>query len=61
VITDQSQIQPYNTDWMNKYTGQTKVVLRPKTTEEVQKIVRYCNQNRIAICPQGGESKARAE
>ncbi|KXS12045.1 FAD-binding domain-containing protein [Gonapodya prolifera JEL478] len=56
VITDQSEVQPYNTDWMKKYRGQTVVVLRPKTTEEVQKIVRYCNEKKLAVCPQGGNT-----
>ncbi|KAF7279777.1 hypothetical protein GWI33_006760 [Rhynchophorus ferrugineus] len=31
-------------------------VLKPKTTEEVSKILSFCNDNRIAVCPQGGNT-----
>jgi len=35
VITDCDDLVPYNTDWMKKYYGQSKLALRPKTTEQV--------------------------
>lgn len=46
----------YNEDWMGKYSGNAKVVLKPKSTDEVSKIVKYCYEKRIAICPQGGNT-----
>lgn len=36
--------------------GSSKLVLRPKTTQEVSAILEYCNQEKIAICPQGGNT-----
>lgn len=36
--------------------GQSRVVLRPKSTEEVSAILRYCNQRLLAVCPQGGNT-----
>lgn len=36
--------------------GFSNAVLRPKTTEEVSKIVKYCNDNKLAVCPQGGNT-----
>ena len=39
-----------------KYSGESRVVLKPKTTEEVSKIVAYCVKNSIAITPQGGNT-----
>lgn len=30
--------------------------MKPKTTEEVSKILAYCNENRLAVCPQGGNT-----
>ncbi|KAI9619854.1 hypothetical protein KEM48_008468 [Puccinia striiformis f. sp. tritici PST-130] len=45
-----------NVDWMGKYRGHSKVVLKPKSTEEVSRIVSYCAKNRLAICPQGGNT-----
>lgn len=36
--------------------GFSKCVLKPKTTEEVSKILSYCNDERLAVCPQGGNT-----
>jgi (R)-2-hydroxyglutarate---pyruvate transhydrogenase len=49
-------LEPYNRDWMKKYRGHTKLVLRPKSTEEVSKVLKYCNDNKLAVVPQGGNS-----
>ncbi|KAF5016376.1 hypothetical protein F66182_11960, partial [Fusarium sp. NRRL 66182] len=46
----------FNSDWMRKYGGQTRLVLKPQTTEEVSKILKYCNENRLAVVPQGGNT-----
>lgn len=32
------------------------MILKPKTTEEVSKILAYCNNKRLAVCPQGGNT-----
>lgn len=31
-------------------------MLRPKTTEEVSAIMKYCNEKVLAVCPQGGNT-----
>lgn len=36
--------------------GSSRLVLRPKTTEEVGAILQYCNAQNIAVCPQGGNT-----
>lgn len=41
---------------MRKFRGQGVVVLRPRTTEEVSAIMRYCNEKRLAVCTQGGNT-----
>lgn len=56
VVTDEHEVQPYNIDWIKNCRGQSKVVLKPKNTEEVSKILKYCNEKRLAICPQGGNT-----
>ncbi len=56
VLEDKDIIASYNSDWMKKYTGFSQVVLRPKTALEMSKICRYCNENNIAITPQGGNT-----
>lgn len=47
---------PYNQDWMDKYKGQSSILLKPRSAEEVSKIMRYCYKERIAVVPQGGNT-----
>ena len=35
VIVDQDELKVANADWMNKYHGQSQLLLRPQTTEQV--------------------------
>ena len=57
VSTDATDdLEPFNSDWMRKYRGNTKLVVKPGSTEEVSKILKYCNDNMLAIVPQGGNS-----
>lgn len=37
-------------------TGYSSLVLKPKTTEEVSALLKYCNENNLAVCPQGGNT-----
>lgn len=46
----------YNEDWMRKYRGQSKLVLKPKTTEQVSLILKHCNDHNLAVVPQGGNT-----
>ncbi|KZT74727.1 FAD-binding domain-containing protein [Daedalea quercina L-15889] len=41
---------------MNKYHGRSTTVLRPRTAQEVSAIVRHCNERRIGVVPQGGNT-----
>ena len=43
VVTDESELRAVNTDWTNTWTGQSKLLLRPSTTEQVSLILKYCN------------------
>ncbi|EFA85427.1 Putative actin interacting protein [Heterostelium album PN500] len=56
VITDADDLVGYNHDWMNKYHGNSQLVLRPKSTEQVSQILKYCNERRLAVVPQGGNT-----
>lgn len=49
-------IEPYNRDWMKKYRGHTRLVLRPANTAQVSQILQYCNENKLAVVPQGGNT-----
>lgn len=54
--TGEEDFAAYNTDWMKKYRGQTRLVLKPGSTDEVSKILKYCNEQSLAVCPQGGNT-----
>jgi FAD/FMN-containing dehydrogenase len=49
-------LEMFNSDWMRKYRGHTQLVVKPSTTEEVSKILKYCNVNMLAVVPQGGNT-----
>jgi (R)-2-hydroxyglutarate---pyruvate transhydrogenase len=46
----------HNEDWMRKYAGQGRLVLKPGSAEEVSQILKYCNDNMLAVVPQGGNT-----
>ena len=54
--TPTDELTVFNNDWMGKYKGKSTTVLKPRTTEEVSRIVRYCNEKRIGVVPQGGNT-----
>lgn len=56
VITDLSDLEKYNVDWFKNLRGASTVVLKPKTTDEVSKLLKFCNNNRLAVCLQGGNT-----
>ncbi|KAF2768724.1 hypothetical protein EJ03DRAFT_328031 [Teratosphaeria nubilosa] len=49
-------LEGFNADWMKKYRGQTRLVLKPESTEQVSKILKYCNDNLLPVNPQGGNT-----
>ncbi len=49
-------LSPYNMDWSRKFKGNSSLVLKPKTTEEVSQILKYCNENKLALVPQSGNT-----
>ena len=57
VTTDAADdIEPFNSDWMRKYRGHTTLVLKPQNVEEVSKVLKYCNERKLAVVPQGGNT-----
>lgn len=43
---DEGDLEAFNNDWLQKYRGQSKLVLKPSTTEQVSQILKYCNDNK---------------
>eukprot|EP00300_Choanocystis_sp_HF-7_P003867 c12949_g1_i1.p1 GENE.c12949_g1_i1~~c12949_g1_i1.p1 ORF type:complete len:446 (+),score=104.00 c12949_g1_i1:25-1362(+) len=56
VIDEPSDVLPFTTDWMNKYKAPGSIVVRPTTTAEVAAVLKFCNDNNIAVVPQGGNT-----
>ncbi len=55
-ITTPHDQQPFVTEWRDKFFGSTPLVLMPSSTNQVSEILAYCNANRIAVVPQGGNT-----
>lgn len=51
VVTEEEDLEIHNTDWTKKFQGTSQLVLKPKTTEEVSAILRYCNERKLAVVP----------
>ncbi|KAK9456415.1 hypothetical protein V1511DRAFT_497490 [Dipodascopsis uninucleata] len=56
ILTDEQDVEGFNIDSMRKYKGQSRVVLKPRDTEEVGKIMKYCGERKLAVVPQGGNT-----
>lgn len=50
------ELEAFNTDWMRKYRGQTRLVVKPRSTADVSKILKYCSERGLAVVPQGGNT-----
>lgn len=55
-ISEPKEMEPFVTEWRDKFVGKTPLVVMPATTEEVSKVLSYCNENRISVVPQGGNT-----
>ena len=56
VLTNDEDLVALNADWMGRFEGQSKIALKPKTSKQVSAIMAYCNDQQIAVVPQGGNT-----
>jgi len=56
VIQDPDVLQEMNQDWLRHYKGNSSVALSPESTSQLSEIIKYCNAEKIAIVPQGGNT-----
>ncbi|KAK9485557.1 hypothetical protein V1527DRAFT_466214 [Lipomyces starkeyi] len=52
----EEDLSGYNIDSMRKYHGQSQLVLKPRSTEEVSLIMKRCHARQLAVVPQGGNT-----
>lgn len=55
-LTDPDQQLPYLREWRDLYIGRTPLVLRPANTEQVSRILALCNEARVGVVPQAGNT-----
>ncbi len=53
VIVDEDELRPYESDGLTAYRQSPLVVVLPETTEQVSRVLRYCNENEIKVVPRG--------
>ncbi len=53
---DPVEIAPYLEEWRSKYKGNSPLLLKPATTSEVSAILAICNETRMPIVTQGGNT-----
>jgi FAD/FMN-containing dehydrogenase len=56
VLTDASDVAPSLVDHRKLYRGRTFAVTLPSTVDEVARIIVWCNEQRIGVVPQGGNT-----
>ncbi|WAJ37185.1 FAD-binding oxidoreductase [Pseudomonas sp. GOM7] len=56
VLTDADSLETYGKDWTKQYAPAPSAIVFPKSTEQVQAIVRWANQHKIALVPSGGRT-----
>ena len=49
-------IESYNEDWMKRFYGKSKCVLRPSSTRDVSAILKYCNIEYLPVVIQSGKT-----
>jgi FAD/FMN-containing dehydrogenase len=56
VLVDDDQRATYETDWTGRYSGRCTAVVRPGNTTEVARVLRSCNEHRVAVVTQAGNT-----
>lgn len=56
VLTDADSLETYGKDWTKQFAPAPSAIVFPKSTEQVQAIVRWANQHKIALVPSGGRT-----
>jgi len=56
VLVSAEDQAPFLTDWLGKYRGAARAVIRPGSTEEVAAAMRICTCHGAPVVPQGGNT-----
>jgi FAD/FMN-containing dehydrogenase len=53
---DPREIAPHVEEWRGSYKGNTPLLLKPATTDEVSRVLAICNETNTPTVPQGGNT-----
>ena len=53
---DPAELAPHLAEWRGRYHGNSPLLLKPRTKEEVSAILSICNETRTPLVPQGGNT-----
>lgn len=56
VLTDADSLDAYGKDWTKQFAPAPLAIAFPKSIEEVQAIVRWANERKVALVPSGGRT-----
>ncbi len=56
ILTAQSDIEPYLSDWRGLYHGRSPCVLRPADTQQLAEAMKLLSSRRVQVVPQGGNT-----
>jgi len=56
VLTDAASLDTYGKDWTKHFAPAPSAIVFPKSIEQVQAIVRWANQHKVALVPSGGRT-----
>jgi len=56
VLIDDDALRQYGKDWTELYEPAPSAIVFPKSTKQVQAIVRFANEHRVGLVPSGGRT-----
>ncbi|MCA1782153.1 MAG: FAD-binding oxidoreductase [Intrasporangiaceae bacterium] len=56
VLTDPDLRAPYEVDWTRRFQGSARLVVRPRDTAEVARVLRCCHDAGVPVITQGGNT-----
>jgi len=56
VLTDPADLETWGRDWTRHYQPDPIAICFPKSTEQVQTLIRFANEHRIGLVPSGGRT-----
>jgi FAD/FMN-containing dehydrogenase len=56
LLTEPGALEPFLTDHRKLYSGRALAVAVPRSTEDVSRLLAFCNEHRIGVVPHGGNT-----